>query len=85
MRERGLRQQFSVALTGGVVHPETALMNSIPALGMHNSWFSIDYAPVQFRSSNVRFWLPQTADAYTDFGLRRTIIYHRFANFMVFS
>jgi hypothetical protein len=70
---------------GGVVHLETALMKPIPALGLRNSWFSIDYAPVQFRSYDVRFWLPQTADAYTDFGLRRTIIYHSFANFMVFS
>jgi hypothetical protein len=71
--------------SGEVVHLETALMEGIPGIHVRNAWFSIDYRPVQFHSRNVRMWLPQTVDAYTQFDHRRTIIYHRFENFMLFS
>jgi hypothetical protein len=57
----------------------------IPAAHVKELYLSIDYAPVQFRTRNVRVWLPQTVDAYGDFGDHRTIIYHTFANFLLFS
>lgn len=41
-----------------VVHLETALMQGIPGTGVRDSWFSIDYGPVQFHSQNVSVWLP---------------------------
>lgn len=41
-----------------VVHLENALMQGIPGTGVRDSWFSIDYGPVQFHSQNVSVWLP---------------------------
>lgn len=71
--------------SGNVVHLETALVDAIPEVRVQNAWFSIEYGPVQFHSRNVRFWLPQTAEAYQQFTENRTITYHTFSNFMVFS
>jgi hypothetical protein len=74
-----------VADSGEVVHLETALMEPMPEIRVRNAWLAIDYGPVQFHSQNVRFWLPQTVDAYTQFDDQRLIVYHTFANFMLFS
>ena len=71
--------------SGDVVHMETAMMEAIPEVRVRNSWLSIDYGPVQFHSRNVRLWLPQSADTYMQFPDHRTITYHTFANFMLFS
>jgi hypothetical protein len=71
--------------SGDVLRLETALAEGVPAVHVRNSWLSIDYGPVQFHSRNIRFWLPQTVDAYTQFSDHRTITYHTFANFMLFS
>jgi hypothetical protein len=68
-----------------VLHLETALADSIPEAHVRNSWFSIDYGPVQFHSQTVRFWLPQTVEAYKQLTENRTITYHTFSNFMLFS
>ncbi len=73
------------AISGEVVHMETALLEGIPEVHVRNSWFSIDYAPVQFRRFDVRLWLPQRVKAYTQFDDHRTITYHVFENFMLFS
>ena len=71
--------------SGEVVHLETALMEAVPDIHVQNSWFSIDYGPVQFHSRNVRIWLPQTVNAYIQFDDRRVIIYHTFSNFILVS
>lgn len=73
--------------SGEVVHLETGILEPIPVSGMlvRNWWLSINYGPVQFHSQNVRMWLPQTVDAYAELDGHRTIIYHTFADFMVFS
>lgn len=71
--------------SGEVVHMETSLMEEIPAASVRHWYLSINYAPVQFRTRNVRLWLPQTVDAYCDFEDRRTIVYHTFTNFLLFS
>jgi hypothetical protein len=71
--------------SGEVVHVETALVEPLHEIRVRNAWLSIDYGPVQFHSQNVRFWLPQTVDAYTQFDEQRLVVYHTFANFMVFS
>ncbi|HKW90110.1 MAG TPA: hypothetical protein VJN21_15265 [Candidatus Acidoferrales bacterium] len=68
---------------GEVVHLETALMEGIPDMRVQDSWFSIDYGPVQFQSKNVRLWLPHTVSAYVQFDDRRTILYHTFSNFVL--
>ncbi len=71
--------------SGQVMHLETSLMEGIPMMRVKNLMLSIDYAPVQFHSQNVRIWLPQNVEAYGEFMDRRTIIYHTFSNFMLFS
>jgi len=71
--------------SGDVMHLELETMEAIPQMQVRNWWLSIDYAPVQFHSQNVRIWLPQAVDAYAQFEDRRTIIYHTFANFLLFS
>jgi hypothetical protein len=71
--------------SGEVVHLETGLMRPIPATQMHQWSLSIDYAPVRFRTRDVSIWLPEFADAYYDFGDHRTIVYHTFTDFMLFS
>jgi VWFA-related protein len=71
--------------TGEVLHLELSLMESIPAAKVRQMYVSIDYGPVQFRTQNVRFWLSQDVTTYGDFGDRRTIVHHKFKNFMLFS
>jgi VWFA-related protein len=70
---------------GEVMHLETKLMEAVPAANVRYMYLSVDYAPVQFRTQNVRVWLPQAADAYGDFGDHRTIVYHTFTDFLLFS
>ncbi|MGB7026759.1 MAG: VWA domain-containing protein [Candidatus Acidiferrum sp.] len=71
--------------SGEVLHLETSLMEAIPAANVRQMYLSIDYAPVQFRTENVRVWLPQAVDAYDDFGDHRAMISHAFTNFLLFS
>lgn len=71
--------------SGEVVHLEMSLMGEIQAINVKEWALSIDYAPVQFRTRNVEIWLPQTVNAYGDFETRRTIIYHTFSDFLLFS
>jgi hypothetical protein len=71
--------------SGEVMRMETSLMEEIPEAKVRHWYLSIDYAPVQFRSRDVRIWLPQTVDTYCDFQSRRAITYHAFTDFMQFS
>ncbi|MGB6962794.1 MAG: hypothetical protein WA829_11990 [Candidatus Acidiferrum sp.] len=71
--------------TGEVVHLETALMEAVPVVRLQHSYLSIDYAPVQFKTQPVKIWLPQLVDGFWDFGDHRTIVYHTFTNFLLFS
>jgi hypothetical protein len=71
--------------SGDVVHMETGLMEGIPVVRVHDSYLSIDYAPVQFQAQPVKIWLPKLVDGFWDFGDHRTIVYHTFTNFMLFS
>jgi hypothetical protein len=71
--------------TGEVLHLETSLMEAIPPANVRQMYLSVDYASVQFRTTNTRVWLPRAADAYGDFGDHYTIAYHSFTNFLLFS
>ncbi|MDE3136302.1 MAG: hypothetical protein KGL59_06995 [Acidobacteriota bacterium] len=74
--------------SGEIVHLETVLLAAIPEMHIRNSWFSIDYGPVQFHSRPVRIWLPQFAASYTEFDDlddHQMIIDHTFENFLLFS
>lgn len=71
--------------TGEVVHMETGLMEAVPVVKVQHSYLSIDYAPVQFQTQSVRIWLPKLVDGFWDFGGHRTIVFHTFTNFLLFS
>ena len=71
--------------SGQVIHLETSLMEAVTNANVRQMYLSIDYAPVQFLTQNVRLWLPQSVDAYGDFGDHRAIIFHTFSNFLLFS
>jgi VWFA-related protein len=71
--------------SGEVMHLETSLMEAVPTANVRQMYLSIDYAPVQFRTQDVRVWLPQAVDAYGDFGDHRTIVSHTFTNFLLFA
>jgi hypothetical protein len=71
--------------SGEVMHMELSLMEEIPQVKVRRWYLSINYAPVQFHTQNVRMLLPQTVDAYCDFEDHRTIVYHTFTDFLLFS
>lgn len=71
--------------SGEVLHLETGLLHGIPAIKIYRMYLSITYAPVRFQSRDVRVWLPHIADVYYDYGELRTIIYHTFSDFLLFS
>lgn len=71
--------------SGEVMHLETSMMGNIPPLHIRGWYLSIDYAPVRFRTQNVSIWLPRGVDTYCEYDDYRTIAYHTFSNFMLFS
>lgn len=71
--------------SGEVIHLELSLAEEIPKARVRHWYLSIDYAPVQFRAQNVRMLLPRTADVFCDFEDHRTIVYHTFTDFKLFS
>jgi hypothetical protein len=82
----GLKGRAWIAADSGqVVHMETGLMEEVPAVNVRRAYLSIDYAPVQFQSQHLKIWLPQSVEGYCDFGDHRSIVYHTFADFMLFS
>ncbi|MGC1417019.1 MAG: VWA domain-containing protein [Candidatus Acidiferrum sp.] len=85
LKGRAWIAQDSSVDSGEVLHLETSLMKAIPAANVRQMYLSIDYAPVQFRTENVRVWLPQAVAAYDDFGDHRAMIHHSFTNFLLFS
>lgn len=71
--------------SGGILHIETSLMDEIPEVHVRQWFLSIDYAPVVFQPMNLRMVLPRSVDAYCDYGDRRTIAYHTFSDYKLFS
>lgn len=71
--------------SGEVMHLETSLVESVVPMHIRDWYLSIDYAPVQFRTQNVSIWLPRNVDAYCEYEDYRTITYHTFGKFMLFS
>lgn len=70
--------------SGEILHLEARIMHALPAIKMYHLYFSITYAPVQFRSRDVRVWLPQIADVYYDYGELDTVVQHTFSDFVLF-
>ena len=71
--------------SGEVLHLESSLMDEMPKVKVRHWFLSIDYAPVQFHTQNVRMLLPHIVDAYCDFEDHRTIVNHTFTGFRLFS
>ena len=46
--------------------------------------YSVDYAPVKFRSRDVEIWLPQFVLGYTDYANQRIVTEHTFSDFQLF-
>lgn len=60
-------------------------MEPIEEMKVREWYLSIDYAPVQFRSRDVRVWLPQTVDTFYSFDDYRTMLRHTFTDFLLFA
>lgn len=71
--------------SGEVVHLEIALMHPIPPVNIQSWTFSINYAPVHFKTRNIDVWLPQSADVYRESDNGRTFTSHKFTDFRLFS
>lgn len=88
------RQMFPVSLRGRawiaadtfqIVSLETDLVAPVPQIPLNAEHIFIEYAPVQFRSYKQELWLPQSAELYIDFNVRRIHRSHRFTDYMLFS
>jgi len=71
--------------SGEVIRLDLSLTEEIPKARVRHWYLSIDYAPVQFRTQNIRMLLPRTVDVFCDFEDHRTIVYHTFTDFKLFS
>jgi tetratricopeptide (TPR) repeat protein len=96
-RVRGYRvgnQMFSLALRGRawiavdtfqIVSLETDLVSPVPQIPLNAEHISIQYAPVQFHSSKKELWLPQSAELFVDFDVRRVHRSDHFSDYLLFS
>ncbi len=73
------------ANTYQVLHIETELMESVPAIQLVREHLMIDYGPVQFEHNQAQLWLPWRAELFLDFRGRRYHHRHEFRNYMLFS
>ncbi len=71
--------------SGQVLHLETNLMERVPMIELEENAYSVDYAPVKFRSQDVEIWLPQFVLGYTDYANQRIVTEHTFSDFQLFS
>jgi hypothetical protein len=87
-RSAGLPIQGRVWIDPGnyqVIHLESELMKPIPEVALTHEHFTIDYQPVQFRSTGQQLWLPQTAELYVERKGKRFYRRHVFSDFMLFN
>ena len=96
-RIRGYRmgtRMFSLSLRGRawiavdtfqILTLETDLVAPLPQVPLNAEHISIEYAPVQFHTPKQDLWLPQSAELYVDYDVRRIHRSHHFNNYMAFS
>ncbi len=96
-RVRGYRmgnQMFSLALRGRawiavdtfqILSLETDLVSPVPQIPLNAEHISIQYAPVQFHASKKELWLPENAELFVDFDVRRVHRSDHFSDYMLFS
>lgn len=71
--------------SGQIIHLETNLIEPIGLIGLMSNAVSIDYAPVQFHSANVKLWLPMMAIAYSRYDKYTRVKKHTYSDFKLFS
>ncbi len=71
--------------SGQIVHLETNLIDPIGLIELMSNAISIDYAPVQFQSANVKLWLPVVAVAYSQYNKFTLVKKHSYSDFKLFS
>jgi hypothetical protein len=71
--------------TSQILHIETNLKKEMPAIQLQREAISVDYAPVEFHSMNIKLWLPQVSEVFFVWQDRRYVILHAFTNFLVSS
>jgi len=81
-----LRGRAWVAVdTFQIVHIETDLVAPVPEVRLNAEHLSVDYAPIEFRTNNQELWLPESADLFVDFNMRRIHRRHHFTEYVLFS
>jgi Flp pilus assembly protein TadD len=87
-------QWYSVSLRGRawiavdtfqIAHIETDLVAPVPPIRLNAEHISVNYVPVQFRTNKQELWLPQSADLFVDFDMRRVHRRHHFTEYVLFS
>jgi hypothetical protein len=73
------------AATLEVLRLESELDEPVDKIGLTVERFTINYAPVQFRTGAQELWLPQTAELYVEQKGHRYYREHSFKNFQVFA
>lgn len=68
-----------------IVRLETDLVAPVPQIRLVADHSDIEYGPVRFNKSDVKMWLPQSAEVYYDWKGRRTHRRHSFSNYMLFG
>ena len=73
------------AATLEVLRLESELDEPVDKIGLTVERFTINYAPVQFRTAAQELWLPQTAELYVEQKGHRYYREHSFKNFQIFA
>jgi hypothetical protein len=68
-----------------IVRLETDLVAPVPQIRLVADHSDIEYGPVKFAKSDVKMWLPQSADVYYDWKGRRIHRRHSFSNYLLFA
>jgi hypothetical protein len=71
--------------TSQILHIETNLKKEMPAIRLQREAILVDYAPVEFRSKNMKLWLPQVSEVFFELQDRRYVILHAFTDFLLSS
>lgn len=71
--------------TGQILHIETNLKEELPQIYLQSEAISVDYAPVEFHSKNMKLWLPQVAEVFFKVRDQRQVVLHTFSNFLLSS
>jgi len=87
-RSRGLPLEGRVWIDPGsfqVLRLESELVEPLPDIALTHEHFTIDYQPVQFRSTGQQLWLPQTAEIYVERKGKRFYRRHAYSDFRLFN